>query len=233
MEGFAGIGHTSLKDRQPIKLDSRMGEFTICFSGNIINGPEITEELKQKGHSFYTDSDIEILAKLIAQGNNFVEGIELMASKIHGAYALVLLSKGKIYAARDKHGFRPLIIGGKDGSIAVSSESCAFVNLGFEIIRDVAPGEILELSDGKFETKKIIKSDLVQYCTFEWVYTANASSIIDGMPVDCARRNIGGALARRYPVPADIVAAVPNSGIGHAIGFAQESKIPFDNVFVK
>ena len=233
MEGFIGIGHTSLKDRQPIKLDSKMGEFSICFSGNIINGEELTAELKQQGHSFYTDSDIEILAKLIAQGNDFVDGIEKMAARIHGAYALVLLAKGRIFAARDKHGFRPLVIGQRDGCCAVASESCAFANLGIEIVRDVAPGEIIEIQDGKFETRHIIKSDLIQHCTFEWVYTANAASIIDGMPVDCARRNLGGCLAKRYPVPADIVGAVPNSGIGHAIGYSQESKIPFDNVFVK
>jgi amidophosphoribosyltransferase len=233
MEGFIGIGHTSLKDRQPIKLDSKMGEFSICFSGNIINGAELTAELKQQGHSFYTDSDIEILAKLIAQGDNFVDGIVKMAARIRGAYALVLLAKGRIFAARDQHGFRPLVIGQRDGCCAVASESCSFANLGIEIVRDVSPGEIIEIQDGKFETRHIIKSDLIQHCTFEWVYTANAASIIDGMPVDCARRNLGGCLAKRYPVPADIVGAVPNSGIGHAIGYSQESKLPFDNVFVK
>lgn len=233
MEGVAGIGHTSLKDRQPIKLDSKMGEFTICFEGNIINAEELTAELKKQGHSFYTDSHIEIVAKLIAQGDNFVSGIEYMAEKIHGSYVLAILSKGKIYAARDKHAFRPLIIGKRDGALAVTSESCSFVNLGFSIVRDVKPGEIIEVADGNFETKKIIPSDLIQYCAFEWVYTANVASTIDGLSVDIARRNLGAALAKRYPVKVDIVAAVPNSGIGHAIGYAQESKIPFDNVFIK
>ena len=233
MEGQMGIGHTSLKDRQPIKLDSKMGEFTICFEGNIINREDLMSDLKKQGHSFYTDSDIEIVAKLIAQGDNFVNGIEEMAKRIRGAYALVILAKGKIYAARDKHAFRPMIIGKKDGAVAVASESCSFVNLGFSIARDVKPGEILEIQDEEFETKKIIPADFTQYCAFEWVYTANVSSTIDGLSVDIARRNLGAALARRYPVPVDIVTAVPNSGIGHAIGYAQESKIPFDNVFVK
>ncbi|MFA4967830.1 MAG: amidophosphoribosyltransferase, partial [Candidatus Margulisiibacteriota bacterium] len=233
ISGYMGIGHTSLKDRQPLKLDSKMGEFTVCFSGNIVNRDELVAELKQRGHSFYTDSDIEILAKLIAMGDDFVDGIEKMAGKIRGSYSLVLLSKGKIYAARDKHGFRPLIIGSKEGCVAVASESCAFANLGINIVRDVKPGEIIEIKDGKFETKKIIHSDLIQYCAFEWIYTANVASVIDGTPVDCARKNIGALLARRYPVHADIVAAVPNSGIGHAIGCSQESKIPFDNVFIK
>ncbi|MFH1542355.1 MAG: amidophosphoribosyltransferase [bacterium] len=233
MQGYMGIGHTSLSDRQPIKLDSRMGEFTICFEGNIVNREELIKELKDKGHSFYTDSDIEVIAKLIAQGDNFVDGIEQMAKKIRGAYALVLLSKGKIFAARCKYAFRPMIIGQRNGAVVVTSESCTFVNLGFDILRDVKPGEILEIEDGKIETKKIIEAPFTQYCSFEWIYTANVASTIDGLSVDIARRNMGAALARRYPVEADIVAAVPNSGIGHAIGCSQESKIPFDNVFIK
>jgi amidophosphoribosyltransferase len=233
LAGRVGIGHTSLKDRQPLKLDSKMGEFTICFEGNIINLDELILELKKQGHSFYTDSDIEVLAKLIAQGEDFVSGLEYMASKLRGSFALVILSRGKIYAARDQHGFRPVIIGQRDGSIAIASESCSFVNLGFEIVRDLAPGEIIEVEEGKFTTKKTLPAKLVQYCSFEWVYTANVASVIDGQSVDLARRNLGAALARRYPVKVDIVAAVPNSGIGHAIGYAQESKIPYDNVFIK
>jgi len=233
MNGNMGIGHTSLSDRQPIKLDSKMGEFTICFEGNIINREDLIKELKKEGHSFYTNEDIEIIAKLIAQADDFVSGIERMAGKIRGAYALVILTRGKIYAARCKHAFRPMVIGKKDGSVAVTSESCSFVNLGFEILRDVKPGEILEIEGSEIKTMKIIQSDLIQYCTFEWVYTANVASIIDGMPVDIARRNLGAALAKRYPVKVDIVGAVPNSGIGHAIGYAQESKIPYDNVFIK
>jgi len=233
MEGTMGIGHTSLSDRQPLKLDSKMGEFTICFEGNIINREELTNELKKHGHSFYTDSDIEIIAKIIAQGDNFIDGIEKMAKKIRGAYALVILSRGKIYAARDKHAFRPMVIGRRDGAVVVSSESCSFVNLGFDIERDVAPGEILEIDDSRYETKKIIPAEFTQYCSFEWVYTANVASTIDGLSVDIARKNLGAALAKRYPVDVDIVTAVPNSGIGHAIGYSQESKIPFDNAFIK
>jgi amidophosphoribosyltransferase len=233
MRGNMGIGHTSLKDRQPIKLDSKMGEFTVCFEGNIINREKLIDELKKQGHSFYTDSDIEVVAKLIAQGDDFVDGIEKMSKRIRGAYALVILSKGRIYAARDKHAFRPMIIGKKDGAVAIASESCSFVNLGFSILRDVKPGEILIIQDSKIETKKIIPAEFTQYCSFEWVYTANVASTIDGLSVDIARRNLGAALARRYPVEVDIVTAVPNSGIGHAIGYAQESGIPFDNVFIK
>ena len=233
LEGNMGIGHTSLKDRQPLKLDSKMGEFTVCFEGNIINRGELSDELKKNGHSFYTDSDIEVVAKLIAQGDDFVDGIEKMAQRIRGAYALVILTGGGIYAARDKYAFRPMVIGKRDGAVVITSESCSFVNLGFTILRDVKPGEILMIEGAEIETKKIIPAEFTQYCSFEWVYTANAASTIDGLSVDIARRNLGAALARRYPVNVDIVGAVPNSGIGHAIGYSQESKIPFDNAFIK
>ncbi|NQU16470.1 MAG: amidophosphoribosyltransferase [Candidatus Saganbacteria bacterium] len=233
LEGYIGIGHTSLKDRQPIKLDSKMGEFTICFSGNVINKDELITNLKQQGHSFYTDSDIEVIAKLIAQGDDFVSGIEHMSKQLHGAFSLAILTKGKIYVTRDKHAFRPLIIGKRDHTVAVASESCAFNNLGISIVRDVEPGEIIEIENGDFKTVKVIPSPFTQYCSFEWIYTANAASIIDGFSVDMARERLGAALAKRYPVEADVVAAVPNSGIGHALGFSHESKIPFDNVFLK
>ena len=233
MEGHMGIGHTSLLDRQPVKLDSRMGEFTICFEGNIINREQLINDLKKQGHSFYTDSDTEVLAKLIAQGDDFVDGIKKMAAKIRGAYALVILSKGKIYAARDKYAFRPLVIGKRNGAIAIASESCPFVNLGFEILRDVKPGEIIELDGSELITKEHNPAAFTQYCSFEWVYTANVASTIDGLSVDIARRNLGAALAKRYPEKVDIVTAVPNSGIGHAIGYAQEANIPFDNAFIK
>jgi amidophosphoribosyltransferase len=146
---------------------------------------------------------------------------------------LVILTKGRIIAARDKYAFRPMIIGQRDGATAIASESCSFVNLGFNILRDVKPGEILEIKGSEIITHKIVPAEFTQYCSFEWVYTANVASTIDGLSVDIARKNLGAALARRYPAKVDVVAAVPNSGIGHAIGYAQESKIPYDNVFIK
>jgi amidophosphoribosyltransferase len=233
LEGTHGIGHASLKDRQPIKFYSKMGEFTICFSGNIINRQALIDRFKSEGHSFYTNEDIEVIAKLIAHGSNFVEGIEYMAKEIRGSYSVALLCKDGIFVARDKFGYKPLIIGKRNGVIAVSSESCAFNNLGISIVKDVGPGEIIHIKDGTMNTEKIIKADMTQFCAFEWIYFAEISSIIDGMPVATARKNMGACLARRYSVPADVVAPVPNSGIGHALGYSIESKIPYDYVFVK
>lgn len=233
LEGYMGIGHASLWARQPILLDSKLGEFAIGLTGNIINADEIIDRLKKDGHSFATTDDVEVVAKLIAQGKDFVDGIEKMANTIKGAYCIAILTKDGIYIARDKRAYNPLVIGKKDGTVAVSSESCSFNNLGISLVRDVAPGEILLLKDGEVKTLKTLKSDFTQFCTFEWVYTANASSIIQGLCVDIARKNLGAALARRYPVEADIVSPVPNSGIGHAIGYVQESGIPYDRVFAK
>jgi len=234
LSGHMGLGHASLKDRQPVLIDSKLGLFTICFSGNIINLDAIERDLKQKGHTFSTGTAAEILAQLITQGKDFADGIEKMASAVHGSYALAILTKDGIYATRDKRGYRPLILGKReDGAVAVSSESCAFNNLYIKIFRDVEPGEIVLLVDGDIKTVKKIKSDIIQYCAFEWIYIANATSIIDGMSVDISRMNTGAALAREAPADVDIVCAVPNSGIGHALGFAKESKILYDNVFVK
>ena len=233
LEGEAGIGHASLKDRQPIKLHSKIGEFTICFDGNIINAQELIKELESKEHTFASLEDVEVIAQLITTGDDFISGIEKMASKIKGSYALAILTRDGIYVARDKYGYKPLCLGEKDGTIAVSSESCSFTNLGIPLIRDVKPGEIIFLKNGRSKSEKVIKSDFLQYCTFEWVYTAEISSIIDGLPVATARKNLGASLARRYPVKADVISGVPNSGIGHALGYSLESKIPFDFVFVR
>jgi amidophosphoribosyltransferase len=233
LEGTSGIGHASLNDRQPIKFYSKMGEFTICFSGNIINSEQIINRFKHEGHSFYTNEDIEVIAKLIAQGSSFVDGIEKMAEELQGSYAIAILTKDAIFAARDKFGYKPMILGKKDGATAVASESCAFNNTGFLIIRDVEPGEIISIKDGILRTEKIIKSPGTQFCAFEWIYFAEMASIIDGVSVAMARKNMGACLAKRYPVEADIVSPVPNSGIGHALGYSIESKIPYDYAFIK
>lgn len=233
LEGTMGIGHISVKDRQPIKIHSKLGEFTICYSGNIINAQQIIKNLEAKGHMFASLEDVEVVANLIATEDDFVSGIEKMAKTIKGSYALAILTKDAIYVARDKYGYKPMVIAAKDGTVAVSSESCSFTNLKLLLIRDVKPGEILSIRNGKFKTEKIIPSSFHQFCTFEWVYTAEISSIIEGLPVASARKNLGASLARRFPVKADVVAGVPNSGIGHALGYSLESGIPYDHVFVR
>lgn len=233
LNGHQGIGSVTGKDRQPIKLHSKLGEFTICYAGNVINAIDIVRELEAQGHTFSSTEDVEVIARLIAMGDDFISGIENMAKKVVGSYTIAILTKDRIIVARDKLGYKPFVIGQRNGTVAVASESCSFANSGLQLLRDVQPGEILTIKDGKIKTEKIIKSDFHQFCTFEWVYTAEISSVIEGLSVATARKNLGASLARRFPVNADVVAGVPNSGIGHAIGYSLESKIPYDHVFVR
>ncbi|MDP2973882.1 MAG: hypothetical protein Q8N60_02425 [Candidatus Diapherotrites archaeon] len=125
LQGNFGIGHVSLRDRQPMTLHSKLGDFAICFSGNIVNAEQLIEELKKKGHSFWLDSQIELLAKLVVQGNDFVDAIEQMAKKIEGSYSLLILTPKGIFAARDRFGFRPLVLGKNGKEFAVATESRA------------------------------------------------------------------------------------------------------------
>jgi len=234
LQGNFGIGHVSLRDRQPMTLHSKLGDFAICFSGNIVNAEQLIEELKKKGHSFWLDSQIELLAKLVVQGNDFVDAIEQMAKKIEGSYSLLILTPKGIFAARDRFGFRPLILGKNEKEFAVASESRALQDLGMEIERDVMPGEILFIDKNGFKTLKEMKSDRTAFCAFEWAYIASVDSVIDGLSVDKARNSMGAMLAKRDKgnLQADIVAPVPNSGIGHAEGYHLESKVPLKSVFL-
>ena len=228
----SGIGHVSLKERQPILLESKLGKFTIAFSGNILNTDHLIANLKSKGYSFAANTQIELLAKLIAQEGNFVEGIEKMSQQVKGSYALLILAKEGIYGARDPYGFKPLVLGKKNETFAISSESRPFSLSGLKIFRDVRPGEILLINQDGFQTKNIIKSRRIAHCAFEWGYIASMDSVIDGIPVVRARNNLGASLARKDNIRADLVAAVPFSGIGHALGYHKESGIPYDEVFL-
>jgi amidophosphoribosyltransferase len=233
LKGKLGIGHVSLRERQPLVLESRIGKFALAFEGNIINAEDLIGKLKSEGRSFSSNTQVELISRLIAQGENFVDGIEKMARAIKGSYSLVILSQEGIYVARDPYGFRPLILGKSEESFAAASESRAFQNLGMVIVRNVEPGEILLISSPQtFETKKKLKSKRTAYCAFEWGYVASMDSIIDGVPVVRARNNLGASLARRDKVKADLVAAVPFSGIGHALGYHKESSLPYDEVFL-
>ena len=229
-----GIGHVSLKERQPIILESKLGKFSIAFSGNILNADNLIADLKSKGYSFAANTQIELLAKLIAQGKNFVEGIEKMSHQVKGSYAILILTGEGIYGVRDPYGFKPLVLGKKDKSFAISSESRPFSILGLKILRDVKPGEILFINRDGCQNKKIIKGKRVAHCAFEWGYIASMDSIIDGIPVVRVRNNLGASLARKDKdnIKADLVAPVPFSGIGHALGYHQESGIPYDEVFL-
>jgi len=233
LKGHSGIGHTSLKERQPVVLISRMGKFAIAFSGNILNGAKLRTGLKEQGHSFSSETDIELLGKLISCEKNFLNGIIKLGEKVKGSYSLVILTKKGIYAARDPRGFKPLILGRNDNQFAVASESRPFDLTGMEIYRDVEPGEVVLINGDGIKTIAKIKNGNPAFCAFEWAYTASVDSVIDNVSVMKARENFGINLAKNDGrIDADIVSPVPFSGIGCALGYHKESGIPYQEVFL-
>ena len=236
LRGNFGIGHVSLRDRQPLRLETNLGTFTGCFGGNIINADELFLDLKRKGHSFSTTSYIELILKLIGEEKDVVEGISKMSEKIAGSFSLLLLNSEGIYVARDPYGFRPLILGTGKGEFIAASESRAIESLDMEIERDVKPGEIILINQQGFHTLKELHSPRVAHCGFEWAYVASIDSKIDGVYVKQARNNLGEKLAERDAkeggIEADCVAPVPMSGIGHALGYHKRSRIQYQDVFL-
>jgi len=208
----------------------------VAFSGNVINSLELIEELKGRGQAFYKSYNVEVISKIIIEAGEIISGISDLAKKIKGSYSLVILTKEGIYATRDLYGFRPLILGKDAKKYAVSSESRALQNLEMEVVRDVRPGEIVLINEGGFQTLKQLPSPRKAHCAFEWAYTASIDSIIDGLYVQEARNNLGQSLAQRDieegGLVVDVVAPVPMSGIGHALGYHKHSRINYQDVFL-
>jgi len=236
LKGTWGIGHVSLRERQPVRWRSQLGEIAVAFGGNIVNADDLIEDMKSRGRAFYDGHNIEVISKIIMDERDLVAGICALSKKIKGAYSLVVLTKDGIYAARDVYGFRPLVLGKGPGRYAVSSESRALQNLEMKLVRDVSPGEVVLINDKGFQTLAQLDSPRRAHCAFEWAYTASLDSIIDGVYVQEARNQLGGSLAERdmdeRGLEADIVAAVPMSGIGHALGYHKRSKISYQEVFL-
>jgi amidophosphoribosyltransferase len=236
LTGRWGIGHVSLKERQPVRWHSRLGEIAVAFSGNIINAEGLMEEMMGRGKAFWRGYNVEVLSKIFLEAQDPVAGLTDVARMVKGAYSLVILTQDGIYAARDVYGFRPLALGRAQGRCAVSSESRALQNLDLEVMRDVRPGEILLINNQGFHTLAQLPSPRKAHCAFEWAYTASIDSLIDGLWVLEARNNLGGQLAQRDAaegsLAADLVAPVPMSGIGHAIGYHMSSGLNYQEVFL-
>lgn len=240
LNGNQGLGViTGVRESQPLIVGSKMGNFAIVLLGLITNVDEIAKRLQENGHVFSEMSDgkinsVEIAAKIIAQGKDFVEGISDFFDQIKGSASVLILNQdGTIYAGRDKYGRTPLAIGVKDNSIAVASETCAFANLGYDIAKFLQPGEIDIISKDGFSMVKAGNPDNLQICSFLWIYTSFPASCIDGIDVELVRERCGRALARRDDVDADYASGVPDSGVGHGLGYAAEKGIPFRRPLVK
>lgn len=239
MEGKKGIGVISDADEQPIFTNSRFGSFFIVTAGLIENKSELVSELLEAGLSFSEPSrtgvnTTELIAKLITTGKNLVDGIEKMYAKIQGSCSLLILHDKGIYAARDKNGFTPLVLGKKDGMWAVTSESCAFSNLGFETVKYLHPGEIVLLNENEGIVNQASGDHMCKICTFLWIYTGFPASTYENISVELVRERCGRALAKQdKDIEADVISGVPDSGVGHAIGYAIESKKPYRRPLVK
>lgn len=225
------MGHLSLKDPQPIWINSRIGEFTSAYEGSINNLVELCTGLRNRGGSFTTNYSIEVLAKLVAEGDDILDGIKKMAKQVKGSYCQVFLNEDGVYAVRDPFGFKPLVLGESKGSYAIASESCAFSHSKISLVRDVQPGEIIHINKNGFETIGRLDSSRHAHCAFEWAYIARIDSTIEGIPVKRARSRLGSKLASRYDCKVDIVSDVPMSGRGYALGYALKSGIPYDEVY--
>ena len=235
--GNSGIGVISDTEPQPIIINSHLGQFAIVTVSKIVNLQELTDRaLKQFRHFSETSSGAtnpsELIAMLINEEESFEKGIENVYDKVKGSCSLLLLTKEGVYAARDKLGRTPIILGKKEGAFAVSSESSAFANLGYKIEKFIGPGEIIFVTADAYEQRKK-PFDEMQVCAFLWVYYGYPSSNYEGINVEECRYRCGAALARNDDAVVDYVSGVPDSGVAHAIGYSNEKQIPYKRAYVK
>ncbi|MCU0560339.1 MAG: amidophosphoribosyltransferase [Desulfobacterales bacterium] len=236
-KGRSGIGAISDTDPQPLVIGSHLGTFGIVTVGKIGNLQELVQNAYARRRVFTDTSGgaitpTEMVAELICEADSFAEGILKAQAEICGSCSLLLLTDKGVYAARDRLGRTPLAIGRREGAVAVSSESCAFPNLGFHSEHFLGPGEVVFITAEGWE-QRVAPGTKMQICAFLWVYYGYPASDYEGINVEAARNACGAALARRDDTPVDCVAGIPDSGIGHAIGYANEKKIPYRRPFVK
>jgi amidophosphoribosyltransferase len=234
LKGKSSIGHvrystaggSKIENAQPLVIKYSKGPLALAHNGNLINADELREKLEAEGAIFQTTIDSEVIAYLVARArmrnHTIEEAILEVMDNIKGGYSLVLLNNRKLIGARDPFGIRPLCIGKLDNAYILSSETCGLDAIGAEFIRDVEPGEVVIIDEAGIKSmrKNITGRKL---CAFEYIYFARPDSIMDGISIYNARINMGRELAKLYPVDADIVIGVPDSGLAAAIGYSKES----------
>ena len=236
---YSTAGGSVRENSQPLVMRYVKGTLAIAHNGNLINAYEIRRELERRGAIFQTTIDSEAIAYLVARERVKAPSVEAAVSKamkqIDGAYSLLVMSPQKLIAARDPHGFRPLCMGRIGKSVVFASESCALAACGAEFLRDVEPGEIVVVDEEGIHSIRdhCPGEDKKSLCVFEYIYFARTDSEIDGISVYESRKQAGRILAREFPVDADIVIGVPESGIDAAIGYSEESGIPYEKGIVK
>lgn len=238
LHGHLGIGCISDFEPQPLLVNSRLGSYAITTVGRITNTDELVNEFFREGHAHFLEmsgkqiNPTEIVAALIDQKDSFVEGLLYAQEKIQGSMSILLLTDKGIYAARDRMGRTPIIMGKKEGAYCVSFESFAFLNLGYTQCKELGPAEIIFMTPDKYEIISPARKEM-KICTFLWSYYGYPTSTYEGVNVEQMRYNCGRLLAKRDDVTVDSVAGVPDSGVPHAIGYANEKHIPFTRPFIK
>ncbi|MDO4519569.1 MAG: amidophosphoribosyltransferase [Eubacteriales bacterium] len=245
MQGNIGIGHvrysttgiSQVQNAQPVFLNYMKGTLALAHNGNITNTAEIQKGLQENGAIFSGTTDSEIIAYKIAleriTSNSVEEAVISVSKELKGGYALLILSPQKLVGVRDPLGLKPLCLGKKENTYLLASESAAIVAMGGEFIRDIEPGEVITITEEGIHSDYSLRQEKRAHCIFEYIYFARQDSMIDGIKVYDARIKGGKAMARRYPVEADVVTGVPESGLPAAMGYSEESGIPFKLAFHK
>jgi amidophosphoribosyltransferase len=232
---YSTAGTSSLRNAQPITANTAHGPVAIAHNGNLVNAEELRAELEKDGAVFQSNSDTEVILHLLAREPRatLVEQLARALTRVKGAFTLLLLTPEYMIGVRDPSGFRPLSLGRLGDAWILASETCALDLMEARVIRDVEPGEILVVNDaGPTSFKPFKPADRLQ-CVFEYVYFARPDSVLWGRNVHTVRKALGHQLAREHPVEADLVIPVPDSGLGAALGFSEESGLPYDSGLVR
>ncbi len=238
MHGTMGIGCISDYEPQPLIIRSHHGTYALTTVGKINNSDALVQGLFDTGHAHFLEMSggevnaTELVAALINQKENIIEGIHYALDSVDGSLSVLVMNKAGIYAARDKYGRTPIVVGKKEDAFCVSFENFAYKNLGYKDYKELGPGEIVVINDKNCVTL-LNPNEEMKICTFLWVYYGYPASAYEGLSVEKMRNICGAKMAQRDDVEADIVAGVPDSGIAHAVGYANESGIPFSRPFIK
>lgn len=235
---YSTTGESLRENAQPLVLHYVKGKFALAHNGNLINKPDLEKQLSQEGAIFQTTIDTEMIAYAIAKHRlrygSIEEAVEKAVKHLVGAFSFVVMSPQKLIACRDPWGFRPMCIGRRGDAIIFASETCALDATGAEYVRDMAPGEIVVVQDGNLKSIQTFTHQKPHtQCIFEYLYFARPDSFLDGQSVFDSRFQAGKILAREFPVKADVVIGVPDSGLSAAMGYAEESGLPYGLGFVK
>ncbi|MDR0273680.1 MAG: amidophosphoribosyltransferase [Clostridiales bacterium] len=237
MPGTSAIAHVlyaksgaKTHTAQPLLFHSETNSLAVCDNGSFVNSKSIRLKLEEYGSIFQTNSNSEILAHIIRRSRrtNFLDGLKIALSQVYGGFAVLVMTQDGMYAARDRRGLRPLVIGKLGDSYIVASETCAFDTVGATYVRDVAPGEVVTIDDTGMKSEFYTSDRDLNVCGMEFIYISRPDSSIEGVNVHTSRKNAGRILAKESPTKADVVIASPDTGISAAIGYAEALSIPYE-----